>query len=129
MAILLTDAITEKAINLHYDGATLKKIRGFLNFEEISNKEIDVFIKAQGWGSTAGKFTMTQVLERLEKGISETQLYEAILENESKNEARWVSNRNAIRLTLNKVYSNFGEPVEEEAASKELKESVKALWK
>lgn len=104
-----------------------KIIRAKLTIAGMDDKEITAALKEAGIGRNTAGFTQTNTLKLLEGGVSEFELYDAILENQAKNEARWIGDRNRIRLTMNRIFSNLGSPVNEEPATEEQKEAVKTL--
>jgi hypothetical protein len=108
-------------------GDATKIIRAKLTIAGIDDKAITALLKEAGIGRNTAGFTQTNTLKALEAGISEYDLYEIILVNGAKNEARWIGDRNRIRVTMNRIYSNLDSPVTEEAATESQKEQIKTL--
>lgn len=104
-----------------------KIIRAKLTIAGMDDKEITAALKEAGIGRNTAGWTQTNTLKLLENGVSERELYSVILENAAKNEARWIGDRNRIRVTMNRIFEKLGSPVEEEAASEAQKEAVKSL--
>lgn len=108
-------------------GDANKIIRAKLTLAGLDDKEITALLKEAGIGRNTAGFTQTNTLALLEGGISEYKLYQAILDAGAKNEARWIGDRNRIRLTMNRIFDNLGSPVKEKAATIEQKEAIKSL--
>lgn len=108
-------------------GDSTKIIRAKLTIAGLEDKAISALIKEAGIGRQTAGFTQTNTLAFLEDGVSEYDLYQVILENEARNEARWIGDRNRIRMTLNRVHEKLGGAVAEKAATKDQKEAIKKL--
>ncbi len=109
------------------EGDSNKIIRAKLTIAGLSDKEISALIKEAGIGRNTSGFTQTNTLALLETGITEYELYKAILNAGAKNEARWIGDRNRIRMTLNKIFAKFESPVDESPADDSQKEAIKTL--
>ena len=124
----INEKIAKEARALKAAGATIAKIKGFLLYSDVSAKEADAWLKAEGFsGSNSGKFTQVNTLKFLQAGVSEYDLFEALINAQAKNECRWVNDRNKIRKVINSVFAKFGEPVAEVAATAEQKLAAKAI--
>lgn len=106
-----------------------KKIRAMLELSQfdLDSKAITALLAEAGIGKTSSKWTQENTLKFIEGGVSEFDLYEKILEEGARNEARWINDRNKIRATMNRIYANFDEPVTEVAATEQQKEDIKDL--
>ena len=109
------------------EGKSTKVIRAHLTIEGMADKDISALLKDAGVGRQTAGFTQQNTLALLEGGVSEFELYSAVLENEAKNEARWISDRNKIRITLNRIYEKLGSPVTEKPATEKQKAAIKVL--
>jgi hypothetical protein len=109
--------------------ASVKKIRGFLQFEEASVEDTKKILEVTGLsnGRDPSKLTYTSLLKWLsEEPRSETDLYALILDKGTKNEARWINDRNKIRATLNAVYNKYNETFLDTPATETQKADIKA---
>ena len=109
------------------NGEATKIIRAKLTIAGIDDKTITSLIQEAGVGRNTAGFTQVNTLKFLEDGVTEYELYEKIIEEKAKNEARWISDRNKIRKTLNAVYDKLGSPIPEQAATDKQKEAIKKL--
>ena len=121
----------EALIELQTEGTTLKRARGFLAFEyEVEGKEATELLKEAGFTTGTKGGGLTDTMRFLEEAPrTEDELYRYILENGTKNEARWIAQRNSIRLLAVSIYEKYNEKLIEVAASKEIKDAVKAMHK
>jgi hypothetical protein len=124
-------SINTKALQIAHDNKELgsAKIRALILLADIAvtPKEVTEILKEVGVGKTSSKLTQVAIVNFLEEGRSETELYELILEAEAVNSARWVTTHDKTRVVINKVYAKFENPVTEEPASAQLKADVAAL--
>ena len=127
MAILNLETAIARIATLTEQGYDLRKIRACLVLEDYTNSIIEEAIKSLGLkAATSRKGTYQEVLSFIENGpVSEKELYEFIIAECTPNEARWINDRNKVRVVVNKVYAKAGVIVKEEAASKELKQAAK----
>ena len=73
------------------------------------------------------ELTFPEVIAYLgEEPRTEKEFYEYVLKYGTRNEARWINDRNVVRRTTNQVFAKFGKTIVEVAATKELKDSLKA---
>lgn len=120
-AILRIKEIRSKGID------DLKKIRAYLVLEDYTNKVIEEAIKELGLTQkrTEG-LSYADILEWFgENAQTEYDLYDLILSKGTKNEARWINDRNKIRLLSVAIYKKGGYDFTEEAATKEQKAAIK----
>ena len=108
-------------------GDSTKIIRAKLTIAGLSDKDISALVKEAGIGRLTAGFTQVNTLKFLEDGVTEFELFEKIIEEKAKNEARWISDRNKIRKTLNAVYEKLGSPIAEEPATEAQKEEIKRM--
>lgn len=112
--------------NLAKEGKTIAYIRAFLTLEGIEGKEATDLLKDLGISRTNNGATYPDILNYLsEEPRTEKEFYEYVLVEGTKNEARWINDRNKIRIVLNKVYVKNGIEFKEESASDSLKKEVK----
>lgn len=108
-------------------GKPVKIIRAELTLAGATNKEIKELTAGlttkEGWTQTNTLLFLGAELRTQE------QLYQAILDSGSVNEARWIGDRERVRLLVNKVAQNLGAQFTEVLASEGLKAQVKALGK
>lgn len=125
------ESVVVELVALKEEGCTLKKARGYLVFNyEIEGKVATELLKEAGFttGTKGGGLTDTmRFLEECPR--TEDELYRYILENGTKNEARWIAQRNSIRLLAVSIYEKYNEEFIEVAASKEMKDAVKEMHK
>jgi len=117
------DIITKAVAN----NEATKMIRARLTIAGMDDKAITAALKEAGVGRNTAGFTQANTLSLLENGISEFELYKAILDNQAKNEARWIGDRNRIRLTMNRIFAKLNSPVSEKPATEKQKEAIKTL--
>lgn len=108
-------------------GKPVKIIRAELTLAGATNKQIKELtagmVSKEGW-------TYTNTLDFLESDLrTQKDLYTAVLENSAVNEARWIGDRERVRLLVIKIAQKLGAEFTEELASKELVDAVKALSK
>ena len=119
--------VIDKIKELNKEGRATKYIRAYLTMEGYSDKVITGLLKEAGVGRSSSKWTQSNTLNWLgEDARTERELYEKILENDARNEARWVNDRNKVRGLLNAVYSKFTD-VFEDPATPALKLLIKNL--
>jgi hypothetical protein len=119
-----SDKIIAKALK---EGTASKIVRAQLTIEGIADKKISELLKAANIGRVTSGFTQTNTLKFLEAGVSEFTLYEKIIAEKAKNEARWIGDRNRIRVTLNAIFIKFEKPVTEKPATEAQKLAIKSL--
>lgn len=131
MTTLDKNIVLEQLATIKEEGKTAKQARGFVAFEYgVEGKEVTELLSEAGFtvGTKGGGLTDTmKFLEESPK--TEDELYRYILENGTKNEARWIAQRNSIRLLAVSIYAKYDEEFIEVAASKEIKDAVKAMHK
>jgi hypothetical protein len=119
-----------KGVNiLIQNEASPKKIRGYLQFEEASAEDTKRILEETGLsnGRDPSKLTYTSLLKWLsDEPRTETDLYDLVLAKGTKNEARWVKDRNRLRVTLNAVYNKYNETFKEVPATEKQKDNIKA---
>ncbi len=113
------------------EGKTVKQARGFLAFEHsIEGKEATGLLQEAGFttGTKGGGLTDTMAFLESEPR-TEADLYNYIVENGTPNEARWIAQRNSIRLLSVSIYRKFdSDCFTEMLASADLKKAVKAMF-
>jgi hypothetical protein len=125
-----TKAIVAQITSIAGEGKSAKQIRGWLAFEHnIEGKGATKLMEQAGVsaGSKAGSFDSIVTWLGAEPR-TEDALYEFILLNGTPNEARWVSQRNTIRKTINRVFAMGGQEIDELLATADIKASVKAMY-
>jgi len=125
-----TKAIIAQITSIAGEGKSAKQIRGFLAFEHnIEGKAATELLEQAGVsaGGKAGSFESIVTWLGAEPR-TEDALYEFILLNGTPNEARWVSQRNTIRKTINRVFAAGGQEIEELLATTEIKATLKAMY-
>lgn len=106
-------------------GKPVKIIRAELTLAGATNKQIKELTAGL---STKEGWTYTNTLEFLGAELrTQKDLYEAILNAESVNEARWIGDRDRVRTLTIKVAVKLGAEFTEELASESLKNQLKAL--
>jgi hypothetical protein len=130
VVVNLTDAIVAQITAIAAEGKSAKQIRGFLAFEHsLEGKAATELMEKAGVsaGGKAGSFESIVTWLGAEPR-TEDALYEHILFNGTVNEARWISQRNTIRKTINRVFASGGKNITEVAASVVVKAAVKAMY-
>lgn len=119
--------IAKRICELLEKGYDKKKVVAYLTIEDFSNKEIEKAVKEAGLVTARSSgFTYPDTLAYLSKSPrTEKEFYQKILEEGTKNEARWINDRNKIRVTYNSIFLKYNEKFTEELASAELKKEVK----
>ncbi len=106
-----------------------KRARGFLSFRfGLEGKDATEILAEAGFSTrTKGEGVgLNEVLKWLEEAPrTEKELYTYILESGTKNEKRWVSQRNSIRAVVFSVYKKGDDTLTDVSASAELKKAVK----
>jgi hypothetical protein len=109
---------------------TTAVLRAHMTIAGLDAKAQTALLAEAGIGRRTSGFTQTDTLALLEGGVSENELYNVLLNAGAKNELRWVSDRNRVRVTMNAIYKKLGQEVVEvpatEAQKSEAKELVKA---
>lgn len=119
--------IAKRICELLEKGYDKKKVVAYLTIEDFSNKEIEKAVKDAGLVTARSSgFTYPDTLAYLsEAPRTEKEFYEKILAEGTKNEARWINDRNKIRVTYNSIFLKYKEEFTEVLASTELKKEVK----
>ena len=119
--------IKARILELITNGLIVSKIKATLILEDFKNSEIDKAIKEAGLVTARSSgFTYPDTLAYLsESPRTEKEFYEKILDEGTRNEARWINDRNKIRVTYNAIFVRFNESFKEELASPDLKKEVK----
>jgi len=110
---------------------TTKQVRGFLAFEYgVEGKEATELLTEAGFTVGVKGGGLTDTMKFLEDSPkTEDELYRYVIENGTKNEARWIAQRNSIRLLSVAIYTKFDEDFTEVPASAELKKAITAIVK
>ena len=109
---------------------SIKKIRGYLAFQDLSDKEAAILLKECGIdGNTRAGFTYPDTLAMIERGVSEYEFYETLIREKARNECRYAADRNRIRILVNSIRANFGEAIEEKPATDTQRERAKLIIK
>ena len=126
-----TPIIEVRLKELLEENTPINKIRAFLVIEDFKASDIESLLKREGLIlARSSGFTYPDTLAFLgSEPRTEKELYTILLEEGSRNEARWILDRNKIRLTINTVFNNLGKPLVEEPANEALKKELKAKAK
>ena len=105
-----------------------KKIRAMLTIEDFDDKTIAAAAKEAGLSNrSGGEITQPQIITWFgEAPRTERELFQKVLDEATKNECRWINDRNQTRLMTLKRYAKFGAEFKEESAPEALKKAVKA---
>jgi len=105
-----------------------KKIKAMLTIEDFDDKTIVAAAKEAGLSNrSSGELTQPQLVAWMgESPRTEKDLFEKVLADATKNECRWINDRNMIRAMTIKIFAKFGEKFTEVAAPESLKKAVKA---
>jgi hypothetical protein len=123
--------IIEQLVAIKEDGKNVKQARGFLAFEHtIEGKEATELLKEAGFTVGVKGGGLTDTIAFLEsEPRTEFDLYEHILETGTKNEARWIAQRNSIRMLSVNIYKKLGEDFDEVRATDQQKAAITAKVK
>lgn len=105
-----------------------KKIKAMLTIEDFDDKTIAAAAKEAGLSNrSGGEITQPQIITWFgEAPRTERELFQKVLDEATKNECRWINDRNQTRLMTLKIYAKFGAEFKEEVAPEALKKAVKA---
>ncbi len=125
--VVVVATIDTRVLALIESGLDVKKIKATLTLEDFKTSDIDKACKEAGLTvARSSGFTYPDTLAYLsESPRTESEFYQKILDEGTKNEARWINDRNKIRVTYNSIFVRFDEKFTEVAATKELKDLVK----
>lgn len=120
-------ANVETVQKLAAEGKATKYIRAVLTIEGLDDKEISALIKEAGIGRNTAGFTQVNTMAFIEGGVTEYDLYQKLIDEGARNELRWISDRNRIRVTMNRVHEKYGNSIKEKPATAEQKEAAKKI--
>jgi len=110
------------------EGKSSTEVKGYLAYKGIKGKELAEIVNKFELKGTAKTGSLGDTLKFIEESArTEKELYEYIIESGTKNEARWISSRNSIRLLANRIVIKMGGKFKEVEATASLKAKVKEI--
>lgn len=107
---------------------TKAEIKGYLAYKGVKGKDLKAIIEKYDLKGASRSGSLGDTLQFIEeKPRTENELYAYIIESGTKNEARWISQRNTIRLVAVSIYKKCGTKFEDKEATDSQKAKVKEI--
>lgn len=109
-------------------GNTNAEIKGYLAFKGVKGKELKELVEKHSLKGASRTGSLGDTLKFIEtEPRTEADLYAYIIESGTKNEARWISQRNTFRLVAVSIYKKLGTKFEEKNATDSQRAKIKEI--